>query len=30
MQQHIVPGALLLGLFWQQVCSSASFYLLAS
>ncbi len=30
MQQHIVPGALLLGLFWQQVCSSASFYYLAA
>jgi len=25
MQQHVVPGALLLGLFWQQVSSSASF-----
>ena len=22
VQQHIVPGALLLGLFWQQVCHS--------
>ena len=30
MQQHVVPGALLLGLFWQQVCSSASFCFLAS